>query len=87
MKAGPICIVCNVERALIDVTPVRNRHEMLAYECPKCQDIFRLVVRRGPRELAERISGAPVSASAGNNSGRRPRYSTSTPRIVGREEN
>jgi len=64
MKAGPTCIVCNVERALIGVTPVRNRHEMLEYECPKCQNIFRLVARREPREFAERISGAPVSASA-----------------------
>jgi hypothetical protein len=65
MKAEPICIVCNVERVLIGVTPVRNRHEMLAYECPKCQSIFRLVIRREPRELAGRTSGAPVSASAG----------------------
>ncbi|MGB9115844.1 hypothetical protein [Bradyrhizobium sp.] len=65
MKVEPICIVCNVERALIGVTPVRNRHEMLEYECPKCQNIFRLVVRREPRESAERISGAPAPMAAG----------------------
>jgi hypothetical protein len=65
MKAEPICILCNVERALIGVTPVRNRHEMLEYECPKCQNIFRLVVRREPRELAERISCAAVPMAAG----------------------
>lgn len=64
MNAEPICIACNVERKLTDVTPVRNRHEMLNYECPKCRSIFRLVVRRERRELPEEISGRPVSAAA-----------------------
>jgi hypothetical protein len=65
VNAEPICIQCNVERVLIGVTPVRNRHEMLEYECAKCQTILRLVIRREPRELAERISCAPVSMAAG----------------------
>jgi hypothetical protein len=64
MSAEPICIACNVERKLTDVTPARNRHEMLTYECPQCQSIFRLVVRRERRELPEQISARPVSAAA-----------------------
>jgi hypothetical protein len=64
MTAEPICIACNVERKLTEVTPVRNRHEMLNYECPKCQSIFRLVVRRERREPAEAIPGRPAFAAA-----------------------
>lgn len=65
MSAEPICIACNVERKLTDITPVRNRHDMLSYECPQCLSIFRLVVRRERRKLPEQISARPVSAAAG----------------------
>ena len=65
MSAEPICIVCNVERTLVSAAPVRNRHEMLNYECPKCQSIFRLVARREPRELAAAVAGRPALAAAG----------------------
>lgn len=37
---------CNVERTLVDITPVKNRHEMLRYECPKCSSVFQLVTER-----------------------------------------
>jgi hypothetical protein len=65
MSAEPICIACNVERMLISVTPVRNRHEMLNYECPKCRNVFRLVARREPREFAEAVAGRPAFAATG----------------------
>jgi|HubBroStandDraft_4_1064222.scaffolds.fasta_scaffold2946513_1 hypothetical protein len=64
MYAEPICIACDVERKLTDVTPVRNRHEMLKYECPQCQSIFRLVVRRERREPAETNPGRSMLAAA-----------------------
>ncbi|MGA9091777.1 MAG: hypothetical protein WB420_22040 [Bradyrhizobium sp.] len=64
MTAEPICIVCNVERKLTEITPVRNRHEMLNYECPQCRSIFRLVVRRERREPAETSPGPPALAAA-----------------------
>lgn len=57
MDTEPKCIACNVDRSLIGVMPVRNRHEMLSYECPNCRSIFRLVVRRKPRLPAE---GSPT---------------------------
>jgi hypothetical protein len=64
MSAEPICIACDVERKLTDVTPVRNRHEMLSYQCPKCQSIFRLVVRRERRKPAETNPARPRLAAA-----------------------
>lgn len=64
MSAEPICIACDVERKLTDITPVRNRHDMLTYECPQCLSIFRLVVRRERCEPAETNPGHPVSAAA-----------------------
>ncbi len=64
MGAGPICIACDVKRRLTDVTPVKNRHDMLSYECPQCRSILRLVVRRERREPAETNSGRPIFAAA-----------------------
>jgi hypothetical protein len=64
MGAEPICIACDVERKLTDVMPVRNRHDMLSYECPQCLSIFRLVVRREPREPAAANPGRPILAAA-----------------------
>jgi len=60
MSAEPICIRCNVERVLIDITPVRNRHEMLEYECPVCHNLFRIVARRKRLQHAEAVSGHPT---------------------------
>jgi hypothetical protein len=62
MYAEPICIACDIERKLTDITPVRNRHDMLSYECPQCLSIFRLVVRRERREPAEPNPGRPMFA-------------------------
>lgn len=59
MNAERNCIACNVERILIGVTPARNRHEMLTFECPKCRSIFRLVVPREPSKFAQGVSGHP----------------------------
>ncbi|THD55054.1 MAG: hypothetical protein E8A46_06690 [Bradyrhizobium sp.] len=64
MYAEPICIACDVERKLTDIAPVKNRHDMLSYECPQCLSIFRLVVRRERRELAETNPGRPIFAAA-----------------------
>lgn len=46
MSPAPSCMNCNVERTLVDITPVKNRHEMLRYECPKCSSVFQLVTER-----------------------------------------
>jgi hypothetical protein len=51
MAAAPICITCNLERILIGIKPVKNRHEMRQYECPSCRDVFRLVTERARLEL------------------------------------
>ena len=64
MSAEPVCITCNVERKLTEITPVRNRHDMLKYECPQCASIFRLVVRRERREPAETGPARPAFAAA-----------------------
>jgi hypothetical protein len=64
MYAEPICIACDVERKLTDITPVRNRHDMLSYECPQCLSVFRLVVRREWCEPAETNPGRPIFAAA-----------------------
>ena len=61
MSAEPICITCNVERTLIGITPVRNRHQLLKYECSKCHNLFRIVARREASELAEAVTGRPAS--------------------------
>jgi predicted RNA-binding Zn-ribbon protein involved in translation (DUF1610 family) len=53
MNAESNCIVCDVKRTLTSVTPVKNRHEMLSFECPRCGSVFRLVARRERRLLAE----------------------------------
>ena len=64
MDAEPKCIACDVKRSLISVMPVRNRHEMLSYECPNCRSIFRLVTRRKRRLLAEGSPAVPRLASS-----------------------
>ena len=56
MDAEPHCLDCDAKRTLIGVMPVKNRHEMLSFECPKCRSIFRLVTRREPRLLADEVS-------------------------------
>ena len=48
MAGAPICTSCNLERMLISIRPGRNRHDVRAYECPACRDVFRLVVQREP---------------------------------------
>ncbi len=64
MSAEPACIACDIKRKLTDITPVRNRHDMLSYECPQCLSIFRLVVRRERRQPAEKKPRRPVLAAA-----------------------
>ena len=46
MDAEFDCIACNVKRIVIGVTPVARGYEMRCLECPKCSDLFRMVVRR-----------------------------------------
>jgi hypothetical protein len=65
MDAELACIACNVKRTLISVMPVRNRHEMLSFECPRCRSILRLVARRKPRLFAEGVLDRPVTVAAG----------------------
>ena len=48
--AAPICITCNSERTLISIKPVRNQHDMRQYECPRCRNIFSLVMERARAE-------------------------------------
>jgi hypothetical protein len=33
---------------LISIRPGRNRHDVRAYECPACHDVFHLVIQREP---------------------------------------
>lgn len=62
MTVEPICITCNVKRALTSVVPVRNRHEMQSFECPNCGSLFRFVVRRERHPLADEASGRALAA-------------------------
>jgi hypothetical protein len=55
MAAAPICTSCNLERMLISIRPGRNRHDVRAYECSGCRDVFRLVVARSPLESDDGI--------------------------------
>jgi hypothetical protein len=56
MAAAPICITCNAERELISIKPTRNRHDLLQYECPKCRNVFRLVMQRTPVEAEDDLT-------------------------------
>jgi DNA-directed RNA polymerase subunit RPC12/RpoP len=40
------CIACNVKRIVKGVTPVARGYVMQSLECPKCSDLYRIVVRR-----------------------------------------
>jgi hypothetical protein len=60
MIAAPICMNCNLERALVSTQPTRNRHDVRQYECPKCRSAFRLVVQRQP-EADEMVFGFPAA--------------------------
>lgn len=68
MAAVPICTNCNLERVLISIKPGRNRHDVRAYECPGCHDVFRLVVARSPLESDDGIDvvfdGSTLQAGA-----------------------
>jgi predicted RNA-binding Zn-ribbon protein involved in translation (DUF1610 family) len=46
MSPAPLCISCGIERVLVGISPVKNRHEMLQYDCPKCGSTFNLVAER-----------------------------------------
>ena len=62
--AAPICITCNLERSLISIEPVKNRHDMLQYECPNCRNVFRLVMQRAPLELDDVVFDGSASQAA-----------------------
>jgi hypothetical protein len=64
MASEPICITCNLERMLISIKPGRNRHDVRAYECPACRDVFRLVVPREPLEADDLIDEVSKQAGA-----------------------
>jgi len=64
MAAAPICITCNLERSLISIKPVKNRHDMLQYECPGCRNIFSLVMQRMPLELDDLVIHEPALQAA-----------------------
>jgi hypothetical protein len=63
MNVEPNCIACNVTRTLISVLPVKNRHEMRSFECPECRSLFRLVVRREPRSVADQMTDPSFAAA------------------------
>jgi hypothetical protein len=60
----PNCIACNVTRTLTGVLPVKNRHEMQSFECPQRGSLFRLVVRREPRPIADEVTGRSFAVAA-----------------------
>jgi hypothetical protein len=43
--SGHECGSCQVERAIIAVTPVIRGYAMKAFECPNCKSVLKLVVR------------------------------------------
>jgi hypothetical protein len=50
MDAELDCIACNIKRIVIGVTPVARGYEMRSLECPRCSNLYRLVLRhRRPR--------------------------------------
>jgi hypothetical protein len=64
MAAAPICMTCNLERTLISIKPVQNRHDMLQYECPKCRNAFRLVIQRARLEFEDVVLDGPALQAA-----------------------
>jgi hypothetical protein len=64
MAAAPICMTCNLERTLISIKPVQNRHNMLQYECPKCRNAFRLVMQRARLEPEGVVFDGPTLQTA-----------------------
>jgi DNA-directed RNA polymerase subunit RPC12/RpoP len=39
------CIACNVKRIVKGVTPVARGYVMQSLECPRCSNLFEIVVR------------------------------------------
>jgi transposase-like protein len=65
MAAAPICMTCDLERALVSIRPTRNRHDIQQYECPVCRSVFRLVVSRAPLESSDVVfENAPLRAGS-----------------------
>ena len=59
MDAESECIACNVRRIVIGVTLVARGYEMRSLECPKCSNLFRIVVpqRRPVRNRLAKAAG------------------------------
>ena len=64
MAAAPICMTCNLERTLISIKPGRNRHDVRAYECTNCRDVFRLVVQRESLDADDAFVAGPALNAA-----------------------
>jgi transcription elongation factor Elf1 len=47
MASEATCIACKAKRVVKGVTPVAKGYVMQSLECPKCSDLYRIVVRRG----------------------------------------
>ena len=54
----PLCSACNVERTLTAIELAAKGHDIRSFECPVCQTILRLVVRRDPTLLKEVVGHA-----------------------------
>jgi hypothetical protein len=56
--SSPLCSACNVERKLTAVEAFAKGHDVQSFECPVCQTILKLVVRREAtplKKLAGRV--------------------------------
>jgi len=45
MVSDATCIACNVKRIVKGVTPVARGYVMQSLECPRCSNLFEIVVR------------------------------------------
>jgi DNA-directed RNA polymerase subunit RPC12/RpoP len=50
------CIACKVKRIVKGVTPVARGYVMQSLECPKCSDLYRIVVRRRRSHASYRVA-------------------------------
>ena len=57
MPEPVVCTACNVPRKTISLELLNDRYQATLYECPSCNSVLRLVVRRErlPKDFGKRL--------------------------------
>ena len=44
-----VCLICQVERKLIGLSPIAERYQLRSFECPVCKNVLDLVEHENKR--------------------------------------